>query len=332
VLITKADNLRGKKMPKVSVVVPAYNAMKYLPETVESVLQQTLTDFEVLIVNDGSSDKIVEWGSQITDPRIRVITQENQGTAAARNRGITESQGEYIAFLDADDIWEPTKLEKQANCLDHNSLVGLVDAWTAYMDEGGKLTGIVMKHNDEGDVYKKVFESCDSTVCCGSSPMIRRVCFDTLGLFDENSYIEDVDMWVRIACRYHYGVVKEVMVRYRQHPHNKSKDCQSMLEGFRRLIEKTYQALPTEVLYLRPQSYGRLYVFLAWRSIDNKDFQQSAHYRNLAIANYPQLLLQPSLIRLSVAIAALEFLGFEGYEKVRSFNRALRRRLLFRTI
>jgi glycosyltransferase involved in cell wall biosynthesis len=319
-------------MPKVSVVVPAYNAMKYLPETVESVLQQTLTDFEVLIVNDGSSDEIVEWGSQITDPRIKVISQENQGTAAARNKGITESQGEYIAFLDADDIWEPTKLEKQANCLDNNLLVGLVDAWTAYMDESGKLTGIVMRHTEEGDVYKKVFETCDSSVCCGSSPMIRRSCFETLGLFDENSYIEDVDMWIRIAARYYYGVIKEPLVRYRQHPHNKSKDCQSMLEGFRRLIEKTYRTLPTEVLYLRPQSYGRLYVYLAWRSIDNKDFQQAAHYRNLAIANYPQLLLRPWFMRLSVAIAALELLGSEGYEKVRSFNRALRRRLSFRAI
>ncbi|MGH8001850.1 MAG: glycosyltransferase family 2 protein, partial [Brasilonema sp.] len=220
-------------MSKVTVIIPAYNAMKYLPETVESVLNQTLTYFEVLIINDGSSDGIVEWASQITDSRVRLISQENQGTAAARNKGIVESKGEYIAFLDADDIWEPTKLEKQAQCLDNNPLVGLVDAWTAFIDENSKPTGIVMKHNSEGDVYKKVVEICDSTVCCGSSPMIRRSCFDTLGLFDRESYIEDVDMWIRIATRYHYGVVKELLVKYRQHPSNKSKDCESMLRGFR---------------------------------------------------------------------------------------------------
>jgi glycosyltransferase involved in cell wall biosynthesis len=170
-----------RNMPKVTIIIPAYNAMKYLPETLESVQEQTLTDFEVLIINDGSSDGIVEWASQITDLRVRLISQENQGTAVARNTGIVESQGEYIAFLDADDIWEPTKLEKQAQCLDNNPLVGLVDAWTAFIDENGKLTGLVMKHETEGDVYKEVVETCDSSVCCGSSPMIRRSCFGHLG-------------------------------------------------------------------------------------------------------------------------------------------------------
>ncbi len=317
-------------MPKVTVIIPAYNAMKYLPKTVESVLNQTLTDFEVLIINDGSSDGIVEWASQITDLRVRLISQENQGTAVARNTGIVESQGEYIAFLDADDIWEPTKLEKQAQCLDNNPLVGLVDAWTAFIDENGKLTGLVMKHETEGDVYKEVVETCDSSVCCGSSPMIRRSCFDTLGLFDRESYIEDVDMWIRIATRYHYGVVKEPLVKYRMHPNNKSKDCESMLRGFRQLIEKIYSSLPTEILYLRPRSYGRLYIFLAWRSIDTQDYQQAFHYSRQAFAMYPQLIFRPCFTRLNIAIAVLWLLGPNGYGTIRSFNRNLRRRLFAR--
>jgi glycosyltransferase involved in cell wall biosynthesis len=305
--------------------------MKYLPETVESVLKQTLTDFEVLIINDGSSDGIVEWASQIIDSRVRLISQENQGTATARNKGIVESKGEYIAFLDADDIWEPTKLEKQVQCLDNNPLVGLVDAWTAFIEENGNSTGLVMKHDTEGDVYKEVVETCDSTVCCGSSPMIRRSCFDTVGLFDRESYIEDVDMWIRIAIRYHYAVVKEPLVKYRMHPNNKSKDCQSMFRGFRQLIEKTYKSLPTEILYLRPRSYGRLYVFLAWRSIDTKDYQQAFYYSKQAFAIYPQLLFHPWFTRLNIAIAVLWLLGPNGYDTIRSFNRNLRRRLFART-
>ncbi|MBR8835696.1 MAG: glycosyltransferase family 2 protein [Stigonema ocellatum SAG 48.90 = DSM 106950] len=314
-------------MPKVSVVTPAYNAMKYLPETLESALQQTFTDFEVLIVNDGSSDGIVEWSSQITDPRVKVISQENQGTAAARNRGISESKGEYIAFLDADDIWEPTKLEKQVYCLDNNPLVGLVDTWIAFIDESGKPTGYIMKPDAEGNVYKKVVESCDSTVCCGSSPMIRRSCFDTVGLFDRDSYIEDVDMWIRIAIRYHYGLVKEPLVRYRLHPNNKSKDCQSMLQGFRQLIEKTYQSLPTEILYLRGRSYGRVYIFLVGRAIETEDYKLATHYLQQAIAHYPQLLFRPWFMRLSLAVAVLKWFGPQGYNRVRNFNRALRRRI-----
>ncbi|MCJ8280869.1 MAG: glycosyltransferase family 2 protein, partial [Rivularia sp. ALOHA_DT_140] len=129
-------------MPKVSVIIPAYNAMGFLPETLESVLQQTFTDFEILIINDGSSDDIVEWASKISDSRVRLITQINQGVSAARNTGIRNSQGEYIAFLDADDLWEPTKLEKQVNCLKANPGVGLVYTWTTFIDQFSQPIGV----------------------------------------------------------------------------------------------------------------------------------------------------------------------------------------------
>ena len=104
-------------MPKVSVIIPTYNAMTYLPETVESVLRQTYSNFELLIIDDGSSDQTVQWVSQLVDSRVRLISQENQGASVARNTGIAHAQGEYVAFLDADDLWEPTKLEQQVRCL-----------------------------------------------------------------------------------------------------------------------------------------------------------------------------------------------------------------------
>ncbi|MGL5881169.1 MAG: glycosyltransferase family 2 protein [Xenococcaceae cyanobacterium] len=321
------------KQPKVSVIIPAYNAMKYLPETVESVLKQTLTDFELLIVNDGSTDNIVEWASQLTDctpcrlrdRRVRLISQINQGTAIARNQGIIEAKGEYIALLDADDIWEATKLEKQAKCLDNNPAVGLVDTWAMIIDENGNATGRIRDHEVEGDVYHKVYEACDSPICCGSSPMIRRSCFDVLGLFDRDIYAEDVDMWIRIASRYHYGLVKEVLVRYRQHPNNKSRDCQSMLEAFRTLIEKTYSSLPVESLYLRAQCYGRLNMYLAWRAMETKDYRQAAHFRSLAIAHHPKFRFVPGSIRLLIAVTLIRLFGADSFDRVRAFNRSVRR-------
>lgn len=312
-------------MPKVSVIIPAYNAMTYLPETVESALNQTFTDFELLIINDGSSDNIVEWTAQLTDGRVRLISQVNQGTAAARNTGIINAKGEYIAFLDADDLWEPTKLEKQVHCLDHNPSVGLVDTWILLIDQYGNSTNRIRSHNTEGDVWKKVFEACDSPVCCGSSPMIRSSCFETIGLFDQTIYAEDVDMWLRIASRYHFGLVKEVLVKYREHPNNKSKDCQSMLEGFRELIEKTYQSLPTGSLYLRGRCYGRLNLFLGWRAMEKKDYKQAAYFRQQAIAHYPQIRYDLKCVRLGFAIKVVSWFGPEVFDRVRSFNRALRR-------
>jgi glycosyltransferase involved in cell wall biosynthesis len=311
--------------PKVSVIIPAYNAMKYLPLTVESALRQTFTDFELLIVNDGSTDNIVEWISGLSDRRIKLISQTNQGTAVARNKGIIEAKGNYIALLDADDIWEPTKLEKQAKCLDNNPAVGLVDTWARTIDLSGKAIGRIRNHEVEGDVFKKVYEACDSPVCCGSSPMIRRSCFDVLGLFDRDLYVEDVDMWIRIASRYHYGLVREVLVNYRQHPDNKSRDCQTMLKDFRALIEKTYHSLPLESLYLRAQCYGKLNMYLAWRAMETKDYQQAAHFRKQAIAHHPKFRFVTESIRLSIAIILIRLFGVNTFDRVRSLNNLLRR-------
>jgi glycosyltransferase involved in cell wall biosynthesis len=140
-------------MPKVSVVIPAYNAMTYLPETVASVLQQTFSDFELIIVNDGSSDNVMAWASGLEDPRAKLISQENGGVSKARNTGIAQAQGQYIAFLDADDLWEPTKLKKQVHCLETNPSVGLVYTWTAVINQLGQPTRNVWTPNIEGNVW-----------------------------------------------------------------------------------------------------------------------------------------------------------------------------------
>lgn len=320
-------------MPKVSVIIPAYNAMKYLPETLESVLNQTFTNFEVFIVNDGSSDDILEWSNQIADSRVKFISQENQGTAVARNTGILKSTGEYIAFLDADDIWEPTKLEKQVDYLDNHPLVGLVYAWVVVMEENGKLTNRLISNSIEGNVFRTVIESCDSFIPCGSSPMVRRVCFDTLGLFDAaTGYVEDADMWIRIGTRYHYGALKEPLVKYRQHIESKSRNCQLMLEGVRHLIEKTYSSVPTELMYLRGRCYCVYYLYLAWRALKNHDYKQAKEFRNQAIAHYPQCIFSINYLRLSIAILLLNLLGVKTYERVRSLISILRQRMLLRFI
>lgn len=199
-------------MPKVSVVIPAYNSMAYLPTTLETVFAQTFTDFEVLIINDGSSDNIVNWVSSLADARIRLITQENQGLTGAHNTGVMQAQGEYIAFLDADDLWEPSKLEKQVSCLDKNPEVGLVDTWVMLIDETGKSTGTVLKTNAEGNVWKQIIQC--PTVVCGSSPLVRNACFQEVGLFDpEMGGSSDWDMWIRIASRYSFGLIKEQIGR-----------------------------------------------------------------------------------------------------------------------
>lgn len=314
-------------MPKVSVVIPAYNAMLYLPETLESVRRQTFTDLEVLIIDDGSSDHIVQWFSQVTDPRVKLISQENQGVSAARNTGIAHAQGEYVAFLDADDLWEPTKLEKQVLCLEDKPAVGLVYTWAVLVDEQGNPTGRVIASHVEGDVWKQMLE--DDMIRNGSSVMVRRCCFETVGIFDQSlAFAEDRDLWIRIASRYPFAVVKEPLLRYREHSNSASKNRQKMFQGLRTVIEKSFQSVPLELLYLRNRTYARINLDLAWHYIGEGDYKKAIHFRQQVLLHHPQLRLSDNCVRLSLAITLIRWFGPHGYDGLRPMTQALRRLML----
>jgi glycosyltransferase involved in cell wall biosynthesis len=309
--------------PKISVIIPTYNAISYLPEAVDSVLKQTFRDFELIIVDDGSSDRTVEWILSLTDPRLKLITQENQGSAAARNRGIASAQGAYIALFDADDIWELTKLEKQAHFLDAHCSIGLVDTSVILIDEDGN-TGKVVTSKAEGDVWKHLVQF--QPVCsCDSTPLIRRECFDTVGLFDRDlMFLEDLDWWIRLASHYQFGAIKEPLVKYRQHSGSKSTNCRETLQAFHKIIEKAFESAPTELLYLRDRGYGRVNLYLAWKALNNKDYNQVKQFCTSAIAHYPQLQRSWEYTRLNLALALMRRLGDQTYEKLRSLTRTFR--------
>lgn len=315
-------------MPKVSAIIPTYNAMTYLSETVDSVLHQTFTDFELIIVDDGSSDRTVQWVSELEDPRVRLICQENQGATVARNTGITEARGEYIAFLDHDDLWHPTKLEKQVRCLDENPTVGLVHTWMVLVDEHGKSTGRVMNSNAEGDIWKQLLEK--NTVA-SSSVMLRRCCFETVGVFSPSRdfyTVEDWEFWIRIAAHYPFAMIKEPLLSWRQHANNGSKNWRLMEQAYRLVIEKAFDAAPPELLYLKDRSYGHANLCLAWRVLQSsdKDYKKAIQFRQKATSLYPQLHYSREYIRLSLAITLMQFLGVENYPKVLALIHAIRRR------
>ncbi|MEH1806175.1 glycosyltransferase family 2 protein [Nostoc sp.] len=317
-------------MPKVSIVIPAYNSLKFLPETMESVFKQTFKDFEVLVVNDGSSDDTEHWVSQIADPRFKLITQENQGLSGARNTGIAHASGEYIAFLDADDLWEPTKLEKQVLCLEENSEIGLVYTWVALIDENGNFTGRVFKNYAENDVWHKLIEH--NIVESGSVAMVRRQCFDTCGVFDRNlrSFVEDWDMWLRIASRYPFKVMKEPLVYYRQHSTSASKNWEAMARSFEIVIEKAFSAAPPELQYLKNRSYGFANLCLAWKPLQSRaqDWKIAASFRAKALSHYPWICFSQEFVRLSIAIILMRVFGTDGYQRFLSYAYTLRQRIV----
>jgi glycosyltransferase involved in cell wall biosynthesis len=313
---------------KVSVIIPSFNSMAYLPDTLSSVLEQTFTDFEVLIIDDGSSDNIVQWASEITDPRVKLISQKNQGASAARNTGITQSQAEYIAFLDADDLWAPTKLEKQVRYLDDNPSIGVVHAWMFFVDKDGNSTGRVIPSSSEGMIWKQLLEK--NTIAC-LTVMVRRCCFDKAGLFDCSlRSVEDWDMWIRIAIHYPFAVIEEPLAYYRQRPNSKSRNCQAAEKAFHAVIEKAFEHVSLEVLPLKDRSYGHANLCLAWKALQsaNTDYKLSLHYRALAISSYPKLRSSREYLRLSLAINTLKLLGPNNYKRLLNQVYALRRTLM----
>ncbi|UBF29192.1 glycosyltransferase family 2 protein [Kovacikia minuta CCNUW1] len=315
-------------MPKVSVIIPAYNSMKYLPQTLESVLQQDFTDFEVLIVNDGSSDQIEQWAAQLVDPRVRLISQENQGVSAARNAGIAQAKGEYVAFLDADDLWEPTKLAKQVQCLDSNPEVGLVHTWMFFADEQGKSTGRVLPSDAEGWVWERLAEK--NLVAC-SSVMVRQACFESVGVFDSTLIpIEDWDLWIRIASRYPFAVIREPLMYYRKLPTSISTNCKLMEKSFCLLIEKVFQSAPPDLQLLKPRSYGHAYLCLAWKALQSadRDYNLAISFQKKALTSYPKARFSKENLRLSLAISLMRLFGSDRYTQTLSLLYKLRQSAL----
>lgn len=309
-------------MPKVSVVIPAYNAMTYLPQTLDSVLRQTFTDFEVLIINDGSTDNIIQWASEITAPRVKLISQENQGLPGARNTGIAHAQGEYIAFLDADDLWEPTKLDKQIHCFQENPNAGVVYTWSLLIDEYGKPTGRIFASQAEGKIWRQLLET--DVISNGSSATVRRDCFEVVGLFDRTlTSAEDLDMWLRIAAHYSFVVVKEPLTLYRQYSSSMSKNRQRMFQNLQTVIEKAFQAAPLEMLYLKNRAYASITLNQAWWSVDEGDYKTARLWQRQAYLHYPKFVYDQKFLRLSLAIALIRLFGPHGYDGVRSWSRSV---------
>jgi glycosyltransferase involved in cell wall biosynthesis len=202
---------------EVAVIVPCHNAASYLPRALDSVLAQTYSHFRLCVVDDGSTDETAKILRRYAD-YVSCVRQQRAGVAAARNRGISVSKGRYIAFLDADDYWLPTKLERQIELLEQNPGFGLVcsDCETI---EGGKSIGAYFL-NRRVPKAGKLFELL-TRECFVFTPtvVVRRACVQEVGLFNESLEVsEDFDLWLRISARWDVAVVPEVLAVREKRP------------------------------------------------------------------------------------------------------------------
>ena len=239
-MITSAD-----PMPRVSVLLAAYNSENCLEATVASVLRQSFTDFELIIVDDGSVDGTTSLALRLmaVDPRVRLILQENRGLSASRNRGFLEARGDLIAFLDHDDLWHPAKLAQQVARLDANPTVGVVSCFSAILDERHRCTGWRLGGMAEGNVLEEMLEW--DMISGGSVVLVRRQALTAAGPFDTGMALrEDWDMWIRLARQEQFTTVPRVLVGYVRGSGNASLDCRGLeLEG-RRVLTKARRTPP----------------------------------------------------------------------------------------
>ncbi|MEQ9355665.1 glycosyltransferase [Coleofasciculus chthonoplastes] len=256
-------------MPIISVIIPAYNAEKTIKETIESVLNQTVTDFEVLVINDGSTDGTLDVIAGIKDERLRVFSYPHAGVATTRNRGLAHAVGEYISFLDADDLWTPDKLEAQLKALQENPQAAVAYSWTDWIDElrqflraGGYIT-------ENGQVYEKLLVR--DFIESGSNPLIRAEAFQSVGKFDESlEFSEDWDMWLRLAACYEFVAVPSAQILYRISPNSASFNVWKMEAGSLRVLEKAWAQAPPTTPNLKRKILANRYQYLTLKALDGQ--------------------------------------------------------------
>ena len=228
----------GTLTPLVSVVIPSRNRADMLREALDSVIRQTYREFEVIVVDDGSRDHTRDVASTYDD-RIRYIYQESRGRSEARNSGVLASKGEYVAFLDDDDVWYPRKLDLQVAVLDHNRDVDVVYGAAVLVGEGSRdLLSAELPPPDS--LLERLISSKWIMPAAASVLMVRRTALERSGLFDRTvEPFEDWELWVRLAASgAGFAQLREPLAEYRMHESNSLRDREFMLAGHLAALEK----------------------------------------------------------------------------------------------
>jgi glycosyltransferase involved in cell wall biosynthesis len=303
--------MNNNLFPLVSVIIPAYNAEIFIERTLDSVLSQTYENIEVIVIDDGSQDRTAEIVTrfQQQDERVILLQQLNSGVAVARNLGIAKSKGEYIAPIDADDIWYPQKLEKQVKCLESaDEFAGLVYCWSEEIDENDVILDkcdssfYLTIQSVEGSVYTALIDS--NFIGNASVPLIRRECFDKIGGYNSEfrakngQGCEDWDIYLRIAERYQYRVVPEFLVGYRQAAGSMSRSYMVMANGYELMMADSRKRYPEISQYIYNLSASNFYIYLLHKSYSCHDYWQTIIWIIKAIKLDPRRLIGLYLYKL----------------------------------
>jgi glycosyltransferase involved in cell wall biosynthesis len=249
--------------PTISVIIPAYNQARYISTAIQSVLGQTYPHFELVVVDDGSTDETPRILSSIQDPRLRVVTQSNAGLSAARNTGLRESSAPLVTFLDADDYFFPDKLEVLWHYLEEHPEIGLVAGRVRYIDHLGNTIFEPVESSTKLGLPDLLFQN----PICVSGVLLWRKWLDRVGVFDESlRACEDLDLWLRLAsagCQMAW--VDYPVVAYRIHPGQMTRQAERMRKAIFTVLDKLFDQpkLPASLMAYNKIAYASGFVHAA---------------------------------------------------------------------
>lgn len=229
--------MEEKNLPLVSVVVPCYNHEKYVKKTIESIINQTYKNIELIVIDDGSKDNSVKAIQELANKySFTFIHRPNKGLSATLNEGIQLSKGKYFSTIASDDILILEKIEKQVEFMESNPKFGMCYGKIVYFENSIENTSEYPNSNKQGWVFDDLLNY--GCFIPAPSTFIRKNVFETVGGYDESLLIEDWDMWLRIAEKYQVGYVDEYLAYYRRHDTNISKQAFKMYEAEKKILDK----------------------------------------------------------------------------------------------
>jgi glycosyltransferase involved in cell wall biosynthesis len=251
--------------PAVSVVMTAYNVAAYIGAAIESAVAQTFRDFELIVMDDGSTDGTVQIAEQFRDPRVRVERSPHRGAAIQLRDGIEQTTGRYLALLDGDDLWSPNKLERHVQFLDSHPGADLTFSWSRIIDEEGRDTGFTSRLWD-GPVSFSEFLA-DDLIGNGSALVFRREALTDAGGIDPAfAACYDLDAWLRIGAlrQGNMWAIPEFLASYRRRAGQTSADVTVMERSFEQLLQKARWYAPRPLALVEPKARSNMRRFCAW--------------------------------------------------------------------
>ena len=303
------------KTPIVSVIMPVYNTAKYVQGAIESVLAQTFTDFELLIIDDAGSDHSIELCRAYDDARIRIISQQNRGLAGARNTGIRNARGQFVALLDSDDLWEPKKLERHVAHLRRSPRIGVSFAASTLIDDDGRFLRISQRPKLKNIAPSDIF--LRNPVGNGSAPVLRRAVFEDIAFvnpareeldyFDDSlRQSEDIECWCRIALTTDWGFegIRGAYTRYRINEGGLSANVVKQFDTWSRVRDRVAQLDPHFAAKWSPYAEAFQLRYLARRCVRMGEGPMAWSLMKDALRTCPNIIVREPAKTLTSLVAA----------------------------